>query len=143
MDKIKYQCLADTYSAHVNPIFWKIHGWVEDRLEDWREANNLKRIPWKYKWEGGPMSKISDLFAIGLEAEDRQNSKGRLLKGDEQDMKEHDHSSEGTQRMEKVIRLLLEPTGRGSPLFKRVIVPNRPKTLLSLSRKIKIINLVL
>jgi hypothetical protein len=39
--------LADFYSSHVNPIFWKLHGWVDDRIDDWMNANgHTGPVPW-------------------------------------------------------------------------------------------------
>lgn len=31
--------LFDFHSSHVNPLFWKLHGWVDDRIEDWISAH--------------------------------------------------------------------------------------------------------
>jgi hypothetical protein len=31
--------LGDFYSSHVNPVFWRLHGWVDDRIEDWFRAH--------------------------------------------------------------------------------------------------------
>ncbi|CAD73690.1 hypothetical protein [Rhodopirellula baltica] len=31
--------LGDFYSSHVNPVFWRLHGWVDDRIEDWFAAH--------------------------------------------------------------------------------------------------------
>lgn len=43
-----YDWLGDTYSSHVNPVFWKLHGWVDDRITDWLEANGVVGPPpWK------------------------------------------------------------------------------------------------
>jgi hypothetical protein len=38
-DDSRYDWLDDTYSSHVNPIFWKLHGWVDDRVTDWANAH--------------------------------------------------------------------------------------------------------
>jgi hypothetical protein len=38
-DDPKYDYLGDFYSSHVNPVFWKLHGWVDDRIEDWFNAH--------------------------------------------------------------------------------------------------------
>ncbi|WP_437883871.1 pyoverdine maturation tyrosinase PvdP [Pseudomonas sp. LRF_L74] len=27
--------LGDPFSSHVNPVFWRFHGWIDDRIEDW------------------------------------------------------------------------------------------------------------
>lgn len=52
-DDPAYDWLGDTYSSHVNPIFWKLHGWVDDRIEDWRVAKGLDEVPWTGTWVGG------------------------------------------------------------------------------------------
>lgn len=31
--------LGDFYSSHVNPVFWRVHGWVDDRIEGWFQAH--------------------------------------------------------------------------------------------------------
>lgn len=36
--KPNYDFLGETFSSHVNPIFWRLHGWVDDRIEDWYRA---------------------------------------------------------------------------------------------------------
>ncbi len=52
-DDPNYNWLGDTYSSHVHPKFWKLHGWVDDRIEDWKKANNINGdINWKGTWLG-------------------------------------------------------------------------------------------
>ncbi|AAN69793.1 MULTISPECIES: pyoverdine maturation tyrosinase PvdP [Pseudomonas] len=31
--------LGDPFSSHVNPVFWRFHGWIDDRVEDWFRAH--------------------------------------------------------------------------------------------------------
>jgi hypothetical protein len=31
--------LGDPFSSHVNPTFWRFHGWIDDRIEDWFRAH--------------------------------------------------------------------------------------------------------
>lgn len=38
-DHAKNDYLGDFHSSHVNPIFWKLHGWVDERIEDWFRAH--------------------------------------------------------------------------------------------------------
>lgn len=38
-DKPEYDWLGETYSAHVNPVFWRLHGWVDDRIDDWLNSH--------------------------------------------------------------------------------------------------------
>ena len=54
-DDPSYNWLGDTYSSHVNPTFWKLHGWVDRCIDNWMAANGLTgAVPWKGTW-AGPM----------------------------------------------------------------------------------------
>ena len=37
----EYDFLGEFYSSHVNPVFWRLHGWVDDRIEDWFAAHEI------------------------------------------------------------------------------------------------------
>ncbi|WP_419211624.1 hypothetical protein ACNR9Q_12865 [Maribacter sp. X9] len=39
-DNVKYDFLGETYSSQVNPIFWRIHKWVDSIIDEWFEAHN-------------------------------------------------------------------------------------------------------
>lgn len=52
-----YDDLNDTLSSHVHPVFWRLHGWVDDRINDWFAAhervhpgevvrNQTDGVPW-------------------------------------------------------------------------------------------------
>jgi hypothetical protein len=52
-DDPRYDYLGDTYSSHVHPVFWSLHGWVDDRIEDWKLANGVYGADfWKGTWVG-------------------------------------------------------------------------------------------
>lgn len=52
-DDPRYDFLVETYSSHVNPIFWKLHGWIDDRVEDWRLVNGAAKDDfWNGTWVG-------------------------------------------------------------------------------------------
>lgn len=52
-DDARYDFLGDTYSSHVNPVFWSLHGWVDDRVDDWKAANGVYgNAFWKGIWVG-------------------------------------------------------------------------------------------
>lgn len=52
-DSPAYDYLGDTYSSHVNPLFWSIHGWIDDRVEDWKRAHHIEgEIQWRGRWVG-------------------------------------------------------------------------------------------
>jgi len=38
-DSPRYDWLGEFYSSHVNPFFWRLHGWIDDRIEDWFAAH--------------------------------------------------------------------------------------------------------
>jgi hypothetical protein len=61
-DDPAYDWLADFYSSHVNPIFWKLHGWVDARIDDWMKAGDKAGpVPWSFDppWTG-PMAHDHD-----------------------------------------------------------------------------------
>jgi hypothetical protein len=38
-DAPEYDYLGDFHSSHVNPVFWRLHGWVDDCIEAWWNAH--------------------------------------------------------------------------------------------------------
>jgi hypothetical protein len=45
--------LGDFYSSHVHPVFWRLHGWIDDRIGEWAAAHagrvqprTVEGIPW-------------------------------------------------------------------------------------------------
>lgn len=62
--------LGDFHSSHVNPVFWKLHGWVDDCIGAWQAAHDaahpgqvvqrdVRGIPW---YEPGPWVLKADPF---------------------------------------------------------------------------------
>jgi hypothetical protein len=52
-DDPRYDFLGDTYASHVNAAFWSLHGWIDDRVEDWKVANGVYgNAFWKGTWVG-------------------------------------------------------------------------------------------
>lgn len=62
-DNPNYDFLGEFYSSHVNPLFWRLHGWVDDRIDDWFRAHEaahpgevvraeVEGVPWfkKGRW---------------------------------------------------------------------------------------------
>lgn len=39
-DDAKNDYLGDFHSSHVNPVFWKLHGWVDDCVNAWKAAHD-------------------------------------------------------------------------------------------------------
>ena len=52
-DDPAYDWLGDPYASHVNPTFWKLHGWIDDRIGDWQRAHGLTGdVAWVGTWTG-------------------------------------------------------------------------------------------
>lgn len=41
-DDPRYNWLGEFYSSHVNPVFWRLHGWIDDRIESRFTAHEQK-----------------------------------------------------------------------------------------------------
>ncbi len=81
-DAPSYNWLGDTYSSHVHPWFWKIHGWVDARIEDWKRANGMTGpIAWKGTWVGQPLPPLGSNAAAAIHDHDNHAaSLNRLLR---------------------------------------------------------------
>lgn len=71
-DSPNYNWLGDSYSSHVNPVFWKLHGWVDDRIDDWYLANkdthSIKEKELRgVKWFEGDLIEVADPWSGGVE----------------------------------------------------------------------------
>ncbi|GHD41963.1 hypothetical protein GCM10017083_06420 [Thalassobaculum fulvum] len=53
-DGLDHDYLGDTYSSHLNPHFWYLHGWIDDLVELWADVNGVRTIDWVGDWTGGP-----------------------------------------------------------------------------------------
>jgi hypothetical protein len=103
-DLVSYDWLGDTYSSHVNSVFWKIHGWVDDRIEAWKSANGVTgEIAWKGTWVGKmPMHPAS-------------TSLHAMLAGGHE---HHDHGSELTSLVQ-----IIQRSGFFRHFYDRIQVP--------------------
>jgi hypothetical protein len=84
-DAPAYDYLGDTYSSPVNPIFWKLHGWMDDRVEDWQRAHGIKgEVEWKGTWIGptvGHDGHADVLMANSSEVQDNMRRIDRIISG--------------------------------------------------------------
>jgi hypothetical protein len=90
-DDPQYDFLHDFYAMHVNPIYWMFHGWVDDRVEDWKVANGVfGNAFWKATWLGkvpDPQHEGASVFAA---------------------FDDPDRAQQHITEMEQVIRLIAE-----------------------------------
>ncbi|KAA2283558.1 Tat pathway signal protein [Candidatus Nitrosocosmicus sp. SS] len=87
-DNPEYDYLGDTYSSHVNPIFWKLHGWIDDRINDWKKAHGITgEIQWKGTWVGNthghehPMMMLKELSLSRKEQDDNLSNVLKIITG--------------------------------------------------------------
>jgi len=101
-DDPRYDWLVDNYASTVHPIFWKIHGWVDDRIEDWRRANGLSSIRWTGTWTGGPMENVAYMW--------NKKETGSSLRGSAAQASENSESLEMDHEavMQQVIGIFLK-----------------------------------
>ncbi len=79
-DKLSYDYLGDTYSSHVNPRFWYLHGWIDNLIDSWAAARGLTDISWTGTWLGGP-DLIEDTMMMTMARDgipERQMSDGEV-----------------------------------------------------------------
>jgi hypothetical protein len=38
-DSPNYDSLSEPYSSLANPVFWRLHGWIDERIDDWFAAH--------------------------------------------------------------------------------------------------------
>ena len=43
-DSPNYDALGDSYSSHVHPWFYRLHGWVDARIDDWLRVNGYASV---------------------------------------------------------------------------------------------------
>lgn len=110
-DDPNYDHLGEQYSSHVNPVFWRLHGWVDARVEDWFAAHeaahpgevikaDIMGTPWfaTGRWVqvdmpwSGPMHHMNALQATG-----------------------HDGVDDDVRTMEAIIALISPPPAAAHP----------------------------
>lgn len=107
-DVAEYDYLGDFHSSHVNPIFWKLHGWVDDCIEVWQAAHDaahpgqvrpqeVRGIPW---YVPGPWILKADPFDWPGAGDTHSHGDGGGHTSDEQNM------------LEEVMRILKEVNDR-------------------------------
>jgi len=107
-DDPRYDYLGDTYSSHVHSVFWKVHGWVDDRIEDWRYANGaFGPIVWQGTWEGvRPVVQPAGIVPAG---HGDHPPPGQGPPGHDPG---HGHGQQDMERMEEAVRALGACPGR-------------------------------
>jgi hypothetical protein len=80
-----YDTLFDEYSSHIGPIFFRLHKWIDNRIEDWAEAHagEVERYttPYGFDWfRPGPHVQVAEPWtgAWGFDTPSREELQRRL-----------------------------------------------------------------
>ena len=114
-DNLSNDYLGDFHSSHVNPIFWRLHGWVDDCISVWFTAHaqshpgqvkpkEVRGIPW---FEPGPWVLKADPFDWPGSGHAHEHGGHHGHGGD------HGHDEVAT--LERVITILKEIDERPDP----------------------------
>ncbi len=106
-DRPEYDHLGETYSSHVNPVFWRLHKWVDRRIEDWFDAHqrahpgevvrkDINGVPW---FARGSWVEVDDPWSGPAHGGDHGHHHGR---------------PDPVDTMKQVMRLLFPPVGPAS-----------------------------
>lgn len=109
-DAAEYDYLGDFHSSHVNPIFWKLHGWIDDCIDVWQAAHDaahpgqvkpqeVRGIPW---YAQGPWVVKEDPFDWPGAGRTQAHGHGHGA----------GHSGDEQQTLEEVMRFLKEVADR-------------------------------
>lgn len=113
-DSPSYDWLGDTYSSHTANHFWKLHGLIDRRIDQWAVANGIQSINWIGTWVG-KMPPTPPVESPALESVGRTNvfaALERLGSGStvELESTEHDHGQghghHHVQEMEQIANLI-------------------------------------
>lgn len=107
-DDHRYDFLGDTYSSHVNPVFWSLHGWVDDRVEDWKAANGVYGNEfwtgtWVGKWPGEAPAEPRSPVARGRTADPGDPAAGP---GVHARLAEPGHQHPPKEELEEMVRII-------------------------------------
>jgi hypothetical protein len=110
-DDVGYDWLGDTYSSHVNSVFWKVHGWVDNCIEDWKKAHKVTgEIAWTGTWLGKPMAEApAHSFLAAFAAHSGHGG--------------HEHHGGSMEEMEKLLSIVARQ-GRFCHFYDKVKLPD-------------------
>jgi hypothetical protein len=130
-DVAEYDYLGDFHSSHVNPLFWRLHGWVDDCIEAWFTAHesmhsgivkrkDVRGIPW---FERCDWVVKDDPFDWPGASQDHGHHGGH-------------HGDDEQQTLVKVMDILREVDARPGPA---AVVPIRQERLAGFARFIDVV----
>jgi hypothetical protein len=129
----RYDHLGEFYSSHVNPVFWRLHGWIDRRIDDWFAAQEqaypgritqapLAGVPW---------------FAVNepwVQVAAPLSGTGDMSRADSKHEHPHHHGSGGggVQAMLDVMQIIQQAFARpAAQLLAPPATPARPIRLMS------------
>ena len=122
----RYDYLGEFYSSHVNPVFWRLHGWVDARIDDWYAAQEEAQ-PGRIKRQA-----LAGIAWFAVNAPWVQVAKPLAGTGDMAmgSTTEHHHHGGGVQAMLDVMEIVKQAFARPAPPSALIKVPPAPRTRL-------------
>lgn len=117
-----YDYLGDFHSSHANPIFWKLHGWVDDCIEFWFNTQETVRA-----------GKIKRKVVRGIDWFEKGDWVVKDNPFDWPGAEHHDHGhhpDNEIENLEKVMRILKEINDRDKVFITAVGERNIPSFVL-------------
>ena len=104
-DDSTYDHLGEQYSSHVYPVFWRLHGWVDNRIEDWFRAHQIAHPGevTRSKIMGTPWFEGEHWVQVPMPWPGPMDMHASMTAG------AHGHESEDLKKMEQVIALIFPP----------------------------------
>jgi hypothetical protein len=121
---IYYDDLNDTLSSHVHPIFWRLHGWVDDRINDWFDAHEAahagevvsKEIDGISWFATGKWVAVENPWIGPISGHNHSNHNKHDGHGDQNHHDDHGDLNQEIKDMERVHQLIFNPDVFPSPL---------------------------
>lgn len=105
-DNPVYDHLGEQYSSHVNPVFWRLHGWVDNRIDDWFAAHEAAHPGEVVRTEvmGTPWFEGEDWVQVDMPWSGPMHHMEAMSQG----RPEHD-SGNDVKTMEQIVALIFPP----------------------------------
>ena len=131
----KYDYLGEFYSSHVNPLFWRLHGWVDDTINAWFKVQEVAS-PGKIKprqLHGVDWFEVNPPFVIVTDPFVGVSLDGHGSHHDHRDQMHHhgdgtDQQAAEIDTMLKVMAAIENDANTAGPLTGTLAEATRPRT---------------
>jgi hypothetical protein len=122
-DNPEYDHLGEQYSSHVHPVFWRLHGWVDSRIEDWFAAHEIAHPGevTRTAMMGTPWFEGKNWVQVDMPWSGPMDMHASMAAGGDG----HGNSSDDVKKMERIIALIFPPPDGAHPMVLALQHPRR------------------